>query len=610
MMSSRRTGRFSVARDAVATLAHRTAIQIEVRFTILTFPIDTARSSKHAPRASSYNRGVHEIHPERPDRPEHPEHSDPPEHPHHAERASEAPRTSFYHVLLGATPRLWVTPTLIGANVLVFLISLALGASPIEPESRYLLELGANFGPWTLDGQWWRLLSSAFVHIGFLHLALNMWGLWLLGNIAERMFGNVTFLLLYVLSGIGGSLLSLLWHPEIISAGASGAIFGVAGGLVAFLYFGNILVPKAVIRELLGSLIFIVGFNLFLGALWAGIDNAGHIGGLSVGLVMGAALHRPLPFGKRARHRFLVVPAVLLLFVAAGRRALVGIDDNPALHAARAQQLAEDGHKDQATAELERAVALSPDSAEMKNALGTVYLDAKRYEDAVAQFRGAVDLDPQLYEPQRNLGVALWLAGHDREAGEAFELARQMKPSDVSMYIVSSSLLIEANRLDQAVSVLEEARKWAPDSPEVESAMGLARMRRGETALAVECLRKATSLAPDEAEPHNRLALALAVAGEKDESLREIETALKLAPDAHYLLDSLGTVHFYRGEAADAVHAYEKAVALAPEQAIYHYNLSLALRRDSKPREADAARKEAFRLDPGLTPPADDQPII
>lgn len=547
------------------------------------------------PRGSRYNRRVQEIHPERPD---------------HADPTAELPRTSFYQVLLGATPRLWVTPVLIGANVLVFLISLALGASPIEPGSRTLLELGANFGPSTFGGEWWRLLSSAFVHIGILHLGLNMWALWLLGNIAERMFGNFTFLLLYLLSGIGGSLLSLLWHPEIISAGASGAIFGVAGGLVAFLYFGHILVPRAVVRELLGSLIFIVGFNLFLGALWAGIDNAGHVGGLAIGLVMGAALHRPLPFGPRARHRFLIVPAVILLFLAAGLWGHLKSDDNPSLHAARAQQLLEEGKKEEATSELQRAVSLAPDSAEMKNALGSLYLDAKRYEDAIAQFRSAVELDPQLYDPQRNLGVALWLAGHDREASEAFELARQMKPSDISMYVLSSSLLVEANRLDEAVSVLEEARTWAPKSAEVESAMGLVRLRRGETTLAVECLRKATSLEPKEAEHHNRLALALAVAGENEEALREIETALKLAPDAHYLLDSLGTVRLYRGEAGQAADAYRKAVALAPEQAIYRYNLSLALRREGKAREADRSRDEALRLDPKLQIPPDGRPII
>ncbi len=550
------------------------------------------------PGLSSYNRRVQEIHPDHPD------------------QTSELPKTSFYQVLLGTTPRLWVTPTLVGANVLVFLISLSLGASPIAPDSRYLLELGANFGPTTLDGQWWRLLSSAFVHIGILHLGLNMWALWLLGNIAERMFGNWTFLLIYLLSGIGGSLLSLVWHPDIISAGASGAIFGIAGALIAFLYFGHILVPRVVVRELLGSLVFIVGFNLFLGALWArtdnsiGIDNAGHVGGLAIGLVMGAALHRSLPFGKRSRQRFLVVPAVILVFIVAGRWAVATSEDNPQFHVARAEQLTEEGSKEAATAERERAVALAPDSAVLHNELGSVYLEAKRYDDAISQFRSAVELDPQLYEPQRNLGVALWLAGHDKEASEAFELARQMKPSDVSMYVISSSLLLETNRLDEAVSILEQARSWAPDSAEVESQMGLVRLRRGEMKLAVECFRKAASLAPDEAAHHNGLALALAVEGDNDEALQEIETALKLAPGVHELLDSLGTVHLYRGEAADAADAYGKAVALAPGQAIYRYNLSLALRREGKTKEADASRDEALRLDPQLSIPPDGRPII
>jgi membrane associated rhomboid family serine protease/Flp pilus assembly protein TadD len=559
------------------------------------------------PRASSYNRVVQEIHPERPDAPE------PQQQP---ERASEAPRTSFYQALLGATPHLWVTPTLIGANVVVFLVSLALGASAIAPDSQHLLEIGANFGPWTLEGQWWRLLSSEFVHFGILHLAVNMWALWLLGNIAERMFGNLTFLVLYLLSGVGGSLLSLLWHPGILSAGASGAIMGIAGGLIAFLYFGQILVPKPVVRELLGSLVFIVLFNLFLGALWAstdptiGIDNGAHIGGLVVGLVMGAALHRSLPFGHRARVRCLVVPVVLVAFIVAGRWAVVTGNQNPEFHVARGRQLQEENDKDAATAALERAVALAPASAEMKNTLGAEYLEAQRYEDAIAEFRSAVELDPQLYEPQRNLGIALRLGGHVQQAAEAFALARQMKPADVSMYIDSSQLLLDANRSDEAVSVLEEARREAPNAPEVERQMGLVRLRRGEPALAVECFRKSASLAPEDPADHNGLALALALAGENDEALREIEAALKLAPGVHELLDSLGTVHLYRGEADDAADAYGKAMALAPEQPIYHYNLSLALRRQGKTREADAQRDEALRLDPKLKVPADGHPII
>ncbi len=522
----------------------------------------------------------------------------------------EIPRRSFHQVLVRATPRLWVTPAIIAVNVVYFAIAVLHGVSPIRPEPQRLLELGANYGPLTFMGQWWRLASAAFVHIGFVHLAFNMWGLWILGNIAERMFGNVTFLWIYLFSGIGGSLASLLWHPSIVSAGASGAIFGLAGALASMLYFGHILVPRQVVRQLLSSLVFIVGFNLLFGFLLPGIDNAGHIGGLVVGLGLGAALHRSLPSGRRPWHRYLSVPAAAVLFAAAARIAVEKGDDDPELAAANASRLASEGKMEASLEALQKAVALAPESASLANDLGVFYLKSGRTEDAIAAFRGAVALDPQLYEPQRNLAIALAVSGLNEEASEAFRIAMQMEPSDLSLYIESSQLLMEANRLDEAVTVLEEARTWAPESAPVESQMGLVQLRRGETAKALEALRKAAALEPDVPEHHNRLALGLSRAREGDCGLDEIAKAIELLPEAPHLLDSLGTVRLARGEPRDAVAAYRRAVAIAPDHAVYRFNLSVALARAGAIREAENERAQALRLDPNLPIPADGEPII
>jgi rhomboid protease GluP len=517
---------------------------------------------------------------------------------------------SFRDILVHATPRFWVTPALLAANVGYFAIAVARGVSPIQPESQQLLDLGANFGPLIFAGQWWRLLSSTFVHIGFVHLALNMWCLWNLGNVAERMFGNFTFLWIYLASGIGGSLGSLLWNPSIVSAGASGAIFGIAGALASMLYFGHILVPREVVRQLLSSLLFFVGFNLLFGFLVQGIDNAGHIGGLAVGLVLGAVLHRSLPLGHRPWHRYLSLLATALLFVAAFRVAAERGESDPDLVAANAARLASEGNKEAAIEALQKAVALRPESAPLKNDLGVLYLNAKRTDEAIATFREAVELDPQLYEPQRNLAVALAVSGQKEEASEAFRIARQLKPGDLSLYLESSQLLMEAGRLDEAVSVLEEARTWAPESAPIESQMGLVQLRNGETAIALEALRKAAALEPNVPEYHNRLALALSRAREGDCGLDEIAKALELLPEAPHLLDSLGTVRLARGEPKDAIAAYRRALALEPSSAVYHFNLSVALARDGSIREAEKERAEALRLDPALSIPADGGPII
>lgn len=522
----------------------------------------------------------------------------------------ETPQRSFHELLVRATPRFWVTPVLIAANVAYFAVAVFNGVSPIQPEVQHLLDLGANFGPLTLNGQWWRVVSAVFVHIGFVHLAFNMWGLWNLGSLAERMFGNFTFLWIYLLSGIGGNLASLLSNPTITSAGASGAIFGLAGALASMLHFGHIHVPRQIVRQLLSILLFVIGFNLVLGLLVQGIDNAGHIGGLVVGLCLGASLHRSLPSGRRAWHRHLSLPAAALLFAAVFSFAAEKADKDPEFLAADARRLASEGKMEASLEALQKAVGLAPESAPLRNDLGVFYLQSKRTEDAIAAFREAVELDPQLYEPQRNLAIALALSGRKEEASEAFRIARQMEPSDLSLYVQSSQLLMEADRLDEAVSVLEEARSWAPESAAVESQMGLVRLRRGETVLALEALRKAAGLEPNEPEHHNRLALGLSRAREGDCGLDEIAKALELLPEAPHLLDSLGTVRLARGEPKDAVVAYRRALALDPDRAVYHYNLSVALAREGSSREAEKERAEALRLDPSLPIPADGEPII
>jgi rhomboid protease GluP len=225
---------------------------------------------------------------------------------------------TFGQLLAASTPRCFVAPALIGLNVAIFALMTLLGVSAFAPTGRQLLFWGANYGPFTLGGQWWRLLSSAFVHIGVIHLALNMQCLWRLGWMTERLYGNWAFLTLYVLSGLGGSIASLWWNSDTISAGASGAIFGVAGGLVVFLYLGKLPLPRAAIRSILSSTFIFVGYNLLYGFANTGIDNAAHIGGLVIGALVGALLTRPLPSRKefsRLPRALFAMGLVLLLAV-------------------------------------------------------------------------------------------------------------------------------------------------------------------------------------------------------------------------------------------------------------------------------------------------------
>jgi rhomboid protease GluP len=210
-----------------------------------------------------------------------------------------------------------VTTVLIGINVAVYAGMVLSGVSPTEPSIRDLLRWGADAGPLALHGQAWRMLTSNYVHIGIIHIALNMWCLWNLGGLAERIFDGWTYVLTYTACGLAGSLASVWWHPMVVGAGASGAIFGIAGALIAALYLGKLPVPRQALRGTINSLLAFAGYNLFFGGVVRGIDNSAHIGGLVAGLAIGAALaqHLMAPPDTRKSWRFAVflITAILLV---------------------------------------------------------------------------------------------------------------------------------------------------------------------------------------------------------------------------------------------------------------------------------------------------------
>jgi rhomboid protease GluP len=209
-------------------------------------------------------------------------------------------REAFFVRLFRLSPGFPVTRGLVAINVVVFLLMCLAGADPLQPGGRVAVAWGSNFGPLTLGGQWWRLLSSVFIHFGLLHLAVNMWSLYQTGALVERLFGSGRFLMLYLLAGLAGSLASLVWNPLVNSAGASGAIFGVIGGLLVFLFDQRQGVPRVIAVDVRKTTLFFVAFNLINGFTHAGIDNAAHLGGLVGGTLAGLMLARSLAERERA----------------------------------------------------------------------------------------------------------------------------------------------------------------------------------------------------------------------------------------------------------------------------------------------------------------------
>ncbi len=159
--------------------------------------------------------------------------------------------SQFETHLTELTPRLLVVPTIIFLNVSVFaLMVLSSGSNPVNPNALTMVDWGANFGPLTRGGQWWRLVSSMFLHFGVLHLAVNMWVLWDIGKLVERIVGPTGFAAAYLLAGLFGGLASIAWNENVVSAGASGAVFGVFGLLLGFMAFHRDSIPAQAIRHI------------------------------------------------------------------------------------------------------------------------------------------------------------------------------------------------------------------------------------------------------------------------------------------------------------------------------------------------------------------------
>jgi rhomboid protease GluP len=221
--------------------------------------------------------------------------ADPPTS--HAEKPAALPALQAQAVAMAVrelTPRGFVTEALVAVNVLVFVIMVATGVSPMEPKVADLLRWGADYAPRTTSGEWWRLLTATFLHIGVIHLAMNMYVLWSAGRFVERLFGNAGFLIAYLSAGLAGSIASLVWSPYITSAGASGAVFGVYGALLGFLAREQKSIPGATLQSLGRSAGVFLAYNLLWGVSAKGIDMAAHVGGLAGGFVAGLVLAHPL----------------------------------------------------------------------------------------------------------------------------------------------------------------------------------------------------------------------------------------------------------------------------------------------------------------------------
>jgi membrane associated rhomboid family serine protease/antitoxin component YwqK of YwqJK toxin-antitoxin module len=178
------------------------------------------------------------------------------------------------------------TLVLIFLNVLLYFFVLGRGGHWLLPDAGTLVGVGANFSGLTLGGEWWRLFTCTFVHYGALHLGVNMLALYSLGADLEEELGSAGFVFAYIACGFAGSVSSVLFNDFKVSAGASGAIFGLFGIHLSYLLLGLAYGRKGFVRHLISALL-MLAVNILLGITIDVIDNAAHLGGLIAGMVIG-----------------------------------------------------------------------------------------------------------------------------------------------------------------------------------------------------------------------------------------------------------------------------------------------------------------------------------
>ncbi|HVZ71303.1 MAG TPA: rhomboid family intramembrane serine protease [Polyangia bacterium] len=223
----------------------------------------------------------------------------------------------FVASLRAVTPRVGVVPTIVALNVLVYVALGVAGVSWMSPTVADLVKWGGNYGPRTLGGQPWRILTGAFLHAGALHIAMNMFALWNAGLLVERIFGPARTALIYLFAATTAGLASVALHPMIVSVGASGAVFGVYGALGGFLLRERGSIPQPVLRRLGRVAGTFVVYNVLFGLTQKAIDNAAHGGGLVGGFLAGAWLARPLVVGRASQlGRALIVLAASVAGIA------------------------------------------------------------------------------------------------------------------------------------------------------------------------------------------------------------------------------------------------------------------------------------------------------
>jgi membrane associated rhomboid family serine protease len=295
---------------------------------------------------------------------------------------------------LGSYP---VTAALMATNVVAFILE--------QVPVLNVKDWGVNYGPLTISGEYWRLFTAGFLHADIIHIALNMWCLWSLGRLAERLFGKWQTFAIYMVTGVGGAILSIANNPQHGELGASGAVFGIVGAVIAGVKFGDLDISAGEKKAIVSSAVSFAVLNFVLGlsgnfgvGMFANVDNMCHLGGFVTGLMVG------LPLGAFIRNKSLqvgtlvVTSAVLVL----GMRELVQKNGAEAYKTAAVIAWHQKNYA-KTVQMLEKYTATQPDDEIGLVMLGEAYANNNQTNKAIGALEQALRVNPNSEDAKHDL---------------------------------------------------------------------------------------------------------------------------------------------------------------------------------------------------------------
>lgn len=375
---------------------------------------------------------------------------------------------------------------LIAANGLVFLTMALVDAFRRPPLTDFLLRtftgmhadtdlllaFGASFGPYFHQGEYFRLVMPMFLHIGLIHLLINMYALYILGLLLERVYGYGRFLFLYVLCGIGSSYLSMATSNNV-AAGASGAIFGIAGVMLVTGYLHRRAVPPHWARIFGRGMIPFILLNLVLGfaiTSYIPIDNWGHIGGLTTGIVLALVVPPPAKtfqwgLGQvRQSPAWVVLPIALVVVSMAAAFEGNQTKNEVTKLVAAGERLRAEHQDDRARKVFEEAAKLAPHDERPPEELGLLDLQENHLAEAVNEYQEALRADPDSPRAQLGLALAYRQKGDLADAQKLLEKALANNPTDAAGQIELADVCGEQKLYSEAVRHYQEALRLEPNN--------------------------------------------------------------------------------------------------------------------------------------------------